>query len=56
MKQIKTSRKNKQTNIGALPDKNALKQAEQNAQNSNNSNEAAIAAELKNRGSDNTKN
>ncbi|MDB5127661.1 hypothetical protein [Mucilaginibacter sp.] len=56
MKQVKTSKKNKEVNIEALPDKNTLKQAEQNAQNSDNSNEAAIAAELKNRGNDNTKN
>jgi hypothetical protein len=38
--------------IEALPDKNVLRQAEQKAQNSNDLNEAAIAAELKNRGSD----
>ena len=56
MKQVKTSRKNKKENTEALPDKNTLKQAELNAQKSDNSKEAAVAAELKNRGDDNTKN
>ena len=56
MKQVKTNKKNKKENIDALPDKNAIKQAELNAHNSDNSKEAAVAAELKNRGDDNTKN
>ena len=56
MKQVKAKNKNKKENTEALPDKNTLKQAELNAQKSDNSKEAAVAAELKNRGSDNAKN
>ena len=56
MKLVKTNKKNKEANPEVLADKNALKQAEINAQNSDNSKEAAVAAELKNRGDDNTKN
>jgi hypothetical protein len=56
MKQVKTNKKNKEANIKALPNKNTLKQAELNAQNSDNSKEAAVAAELKNRVDDSTKN